>query len=266
MTEKPPWLGPNAKVNGRLGTTQTTAQVIPDLFTKGMLTASKATLVEGAVNGFIIENNQLTNVLVNGSPLKTDSTLIALGPWSVLACRWLPLPGVFGLKGHSLIFRFNPDDPKALFVKLEYKTGNISTPEVMPRMDGSTYVCGLSGDAPLPIDPTNVGVEEGGPEKLLEMIKLFSPDLGKAEIISAQACYRPVTQDGLPLIGAIPNVRGAYISTGHGVWGMLNGPGSGEAIAELILDGYTHTIDISPFNPNRLPSLDASSVMEQYSR
>ena len=48
-----------------------------------------------------------------------------------------------------------------------------------------------------------------------------------------------MTQDGLPLIGAIPGARGAYVATGHSVWGILNAPATGEAMAELILDGAT---------------------------
>jgi glycine/D-amino acid oxidase-like deaminating enzyme len=35
---------------------------------------------------------------------------------------------------------------------------------------------------------------------------------------------------------------------------MLNGPASGEAMAELILDGRAG-IDLAPFDPARLPSL-----------
>ena len=46
-----------------------------------------------------------------------------MGPWSILAARWLPLPGVFGLKGHSLVFETGTRiPPEALF--LEYRGGN----------------------------------------------------------------------------------------------------------------------------------------------
>ena len=55
--------------------------------------------------------------------------------------------------------------------------------------------------------------------------------------LARQACFRPVTRDGLPLIGAIPGLAGAYVATGHSVWGILNAPATGEAMAELILDG-----------------------------
>ncbi len=36
------------------------------------------------------------------------------------------------------------------------------------------------------------------------------------------------------------------------LWGMLNGPATGEAMAELIVDGATSTVDITPFDPARL--------------
>jgi glycine/D-amino acid oxidase-like deaminating enzyme len=54
--------------------------------------------------------------------------------------------------------------------------------------------------------------------------------------LSACRRYRPVTGDGLPLIGAVPGTRGAYVATGHGVWDILNAPATGEAMAELILN------------------------------
>ena len=259
----PDWLGPQAAVHGALGTPETTAQVTPDLFTKGMLAASGAALLEGAVEGIAIEDGRAVGAVVDGATVAADGVVVAMGPWSILACQWLPLPGVYGLKGHSLVFRFAPDTPSGLFVELEDEDGDITTPEVMPRPDGTTYVCGLSGDDPLPVDPRHVSTEPGGPEKLRAMTALFAPGLAAAEVIAAQACYRPVTQDGLPLMGAVPGIDGAYVATGHGVWGMLNGPATGEAMAELILHGAAATVDLSPFDPGRLPALDAGRLVTE---
>jgi glycine/D-amino acid oxidase-like deaminating enzyme len=45
-------------------------------------------------------------------------------------------------------------------------------------------------------------------------------------------------------------VAGAYVATGHSVWGILNAPASGEAMAQLILDGASH-LDLSAFDPGR---------------
>ena len=69
-----------------------------------------------------------------------------------------------------------------------------------------------------------------------------------------------MTQDGVPLIGRVPGSEGAYIATGHSVWGILNAPATGEALAELIVDGRAETIDLDPFDPARMRPLDPSMV------
>ena len=37
--------------------------------------------------------------LDSGEIVEGDAVVIAMGPWSILATRWLPLPAVFGYKG-----------------------------------------------------------------------------------------------------------------------------------------------------------------------
>ena len=255
--ERLDWLGPTAAVCEQIGTEETTAQVHPALFTQSMMKAAEARgaqLVTGTVEGVALsqDGQRVTGAIVDGENLEADAVVIAMGPWSILACKWLPLPAVYGLKGHSLVFRFSPADPRTLFVELETDAGEIETPEVMPRTDGTTYVCGLSGEASLPVDPAEVRVEPGSPERLRAMTAAVSPELGAAEVLAAQACYRPVTEDGIPLIGRVPGVDAAFVATGHSVWGMLNGPATAEAMAELIVDGAATTVDIAPFDPARL--------------
>ena len=102
------------------------------------------------------------------------------------------------------------------------------------------------------MDPAEVDVDDGSPEKLRDMAAAVSKELGSASILAKQACFRPVTEDGIPLIGKVDGVEGAYVATGHRVWGMLNGPATGEAVTELIVDGRATTVDIAPFDPQRL--------------
>jgi glycine/D-amino acid oxidase-like deaminating enzyme len=52
----------------------------------------------------------------------------------------------------------------------------------------------------------------------------LSPVLRPERLIARQACFRPVTQDGLPLIGNVPQSEGVYVATGHSVRGILNAP------------------------------------------
>jgi len=61
---------------------------------------------------------------------------------------------------------------------------------------------------------------------------------------------RPMTPDGLPVIGKISGVSNLYISSGHAMLGVTLAANSARAITDLILDG-TSAIDISSFNPER---------------
>jgi glycine/D-amino acid oxidase-like deaminating enzyme len=253
----PDWVAREAIVHQQLGTTATTAQVHPAEFTKGMLNAAiarGARLRLGSASAVEIGSGgvRIRGVVLDGELIEGDAVVIAMGPWSALAARWVPMPMVYGLKGHSLILRNpGPISPHALFVECEAEDGTIDAPEVFPRPDGTTYVCGLSSEAPLPLDPAEVTSDAGAQARLKAMIGTFAPALAEAEIIAAQACYRPVTRDGLPLIGRVPAVEGLYVATGHSVWGILNAPATGEAIAELIVEGKSRKVDISAFDPGR---------------
>ena len=256
------WLSPGVAVNRRLGSTATTAQVHPREFTRALMDAARAQGAElrrGRVMGLRRRDDgaRVTGVDLEGEFLECDAVVIAMGPWSVLAARWLPLPGVYGLKGHSLVLMTGTTVPaEALFLEYQQENGDVATPEVFPRADGTTYVCAISSDSPLPIDPKAVAPDPGAIERLQQMCSGLSPVFARAHVLARQACYRPVTADGLPLIGRVADVEGAYVATGHSVWGILNAPATGEAVAELIIDGSARTIDLSPFDPGRMAPLE----------
>ena len=262
---KPAWLAERVMVHDRIGSTETTAQLDPAVFTRAMMRAAEAQgaqLQEGVAEGIVMspDGKRATGAVIDGKDTKADAVLIAMGPWLILACRWLPLPRTFGLKGHSLVFRFQPDNNATLFAEIETEEGDVETPEIVPRVDGTTYVCGLSSQALMPADPARVTADEGAFEKLRQLTACVSTELADAEIIAKQACHRPLIEDGLPFIGAVAGVEDAYIAKGHSVWGMLNGPATGEAMAELLLQGAPQHIDLTPFNSARQPPLDPDRV------
>jgi len=255
----PDWVARGARLQQRLGTVATTAQVDPAAFTRAMMAAARergARLHSGSVTGLerSADGTRLTGVRVDGALVGGDAVVIAMGPWSALAAPWLPMPMIYGLKGHSLVFRPpRPVSPHALFVECEAEDGLVDTPEVFPRADGTVYVCGLSSEAPLPADPAAVAPDPEAAERLRAMVASFAPALAAAEVVATQACYRPVARDGLPLIGRVPGLGAAYVATAHSVWGMLNAPATGEALAELIVEGASATVDLAAFDPARLP-------------
>ena len=195
--------------------------------------------------------------LAGGEIVEGDAVVIAMGPWSILAACWLPLPAVWGCKGHSLVFETGETIPaEALFLEYREASGEILTPELFPRADGTTWVCAISTTGPVPVDPADVAPDKGVHARLEALCRKIAPALAAAPIKARQARFRPVTEDGLPLIGAVSGMDGAYVATGHSVWGMLNAPATGEAMSELILDGAARRVDLAPFVPGRLPPLD----------
>src|SRR5258708_1950223 len=141
---------------------------------------------------------------------------------------------------------------QGLFVDYRTADGRALEPEIFPRPDGEVYVCGMADPAPLPDSPDAVEVSEASCATLARAAGRVSTALAAARIVRRQACYRPVTDDGLPLIGRVPGVRGAYVATGHGPWGILNAPATGLAMAELVADGAASLVDLRAFDPARL--------------
>jgi glycine/D-amino acid oxidase-like deaminating enzyme len=198
-------------------------------------------------------------VEVDGDVIEADAIVVAMGPWSLLAAEWMSLPAVFGQRSPSLVYDTGTDvPPQALFLDYHDETGDVVSVEVFPRADGSTHITALSDVVPLPIDPAAVKPESEAIDRLQAIAERLSPLFRAERILARQACFRPVTHDGLPLIGKVPRSEGLYIATGHNVWGILNSPATGEAIAELIVEGATQSIDLAPFDPMRLPALDPS--------
>jgi glycine/D-amino acid oxidase-like deaminating enzyme len=260
------WLSKDITVLQRLGSTETTAQVHPGQFTAAMMQAAKAQGAElrlGQVTGVVRSRDgaSVKGVEVDREFVEGDAVIVATGPWSILAAEWLPLPAVYGLKGHSLIFETGTQIPaEALFLEYRERSGATQAPELFPRSNGTTYVCAISSESPLPIDPAEVSPDRGAIERLERMCADLSPALASAKILARQACFRPITRDGLPLIGRIPGVEGTYVATGHSVWGILNAPATGEAMAELITEGAAHTIDLACFDPGRFRPLDPARL------
>src|SRR5712671_6622605 len=161
------WLSGSVAITGRLGSPQTTALVEPRAFTMGLMRAAEAlgaTLKRGTVEALVRSPSgaAVGVVLEGGETVEGDAVVIAMGPWSILAARWLPLPAVFGFKGHSLIFRTGDAIPaEALFLEYREASGEVLTPELFPRSDGTTWVCAISTTGPLPIDPAKVSPDDG---------------------------------------------------------------------------------------------------------
>ena len=205
MPEELAWLDSQGIPYAVLGTPATTAQVHPARFTQTLLDAALergAQLRIGCVDGLEVSQGQVRGVRVDGQLLPTDTVVIAMGPWSGRAAAWLPLPPVWGLKGHSITLQPTAAIPaQALFVDYVTATGERLAPEVYPRPDGEVYLCGLSEEVAL---LRVLSWYSHVPRQVLSSNRLPGSCHRPWPVLvpqRVQACYRPVTEDGLPFPG-----------------------------------------------------------------
>ena len=258
MSGTPEWIDGAVESHYTMGGTSTTAQVHPFKLTHAYMQAATdmvgSDVVIGTVEGltFNEDKTEVTGVKVDDRIIDANVVVIAMGPWTRQAAEWLKIPQVETGRTHSLLLR--PEEPvtaHAIFVEHHLKNGWFKEQEVYPRPDGDIYTCGMSDSAPLPDDPNEIDPNPDSCKQLRELSAKISTKISKADMYLTQACYLPLSPDGVPIIGQVPNVKGAFIATGHSCWGILNSPGTGAALAELILTGKCTIFDLSPFDPAR---------------
>ena len=219
--------------------------------------------------------------LEDGTTIAADKIIIACGPWTEKARYWFPenlqdyWPVITGVKCHSVLVQAPKTLSEAVFFErspsgdeeeeevpsrddageILLTTEQIASVEVYPRPDGDAYVNGLEGDEVIIEEEPGQEVVESDAVKNLELaLGQTSSMLKGVEAHTKQVCYWPETPDGLPILDCIDDFLGGsstYIAAGHSVWGILQGPISGKAITELILDGESSTIDLTPFKLER---------------
>ena len=63
----------------------------------------------------------------------------------------------------------------------------------------------------------------------------MSPGLADATFREVRVGLRPVSDDDLPILGALPDAPNVHVATGHGANGLLLGPLSGRLVADAIV-------------------------------
>src|SRR5690349_2288093 len=107
------WLTEDVSISHRIGTPQTTAIVHPRKFTQGIMQAAQqhgAQVRIGEITELMHERaGAVRGVALGDMTIEADATVIAMGPWSALAARWLPLPPIFGQQSPSLVYQTDSD-------------------------------------------------------------------------------------------------------------------------------------------------------------
>ncbi len=95
----------------------------------------------------------------------------------------------------------------------------------------------------------DVGVTAAGIREVLDEALRVAPGLSPARVGEIRTGLRPLSADGMPVLGALPGAEGVYVATGHGANGLQLGPYSAKLVADLMLGRDTE--DLTAFSIRR---------------
>lgn len=181
--------------------------------------------------------------LADGSRLKAETVIVALGAWSA-KLEGLPaaLP-VRPVRGQILHVR----------VPLNSRRGPVvadhSGRYVIPREDGSVLLGSTMEEADFEALPHDRSANQ---QTLLESAGWLWPVCREGEVVGHWAGLRPLSADGLPILGPDPAMGGLHYATGYGRSGILLAPLAGDIVADLVLQTRGHPVlDWSPYRVDR---------------
>jgi glycine oxidase len=93
-------------------------------------------------------------------------------------------------------------------------------------------------------------VTPDGMSRILTATMTLCPGLLRAKVRRSWAGLRPVTPDGLPVIGRDPALQGLWYATGHGRNGILLAGLTGRIVAQLF-GGEKPAQKVQPYAPER---------------
>ena len=135
--------------------------------------------------------------------------------------------------------------------------------EIYFRPEGELTLIGLEdgsvfGESP---DTDTNHAKKGFVERAIERICERIPQMENGRVHSAHGGYDGITPDQHPLLGAA-GPDGFYLDCGFSGTGFKIAPMVGLCMTEIILDGHSHSVDVSQFSPQRF--VDGKTVMGNY--
>src|SRR5579871_963934 len=166
-----------------------------------------------------------------------DVVILAAGAWSGGVGNVQPVPPVRPQRGQILAL-------DQASVALSHVLLTPGDPYFVPRCDGRIVVGATREDAGWDASLTASGIAW-----LLNRAMQVVPALGGCPIAEMWVGFRPLSADGLPLIGR-SEIDGLYFLTGHGPSGIAPLPGS-IALLMALVDDEAPPIPPEPFDPGR---------------
>ncbi len=230
-----PWLGPTegalwAAHEGAVEPERLVSALRQDAVRLGVvLSEDRVTAVES-------HGARVTGVAAGGARYAAEEVILAAGAWSG-TIGGLPRPvAVAPVRGQMAAFPWPAGARRAII----YGRGCYLVARGDEAIAGST----------MEYAGFNPEVTSAGLAGIFAGVTALCPAVTGADVRRTWAGLRPVTPDGLPIIGPEPRLTGLWYATGHGRNGILLAGLTGLLIKQLMA-GEPPAEDLAPFSPER---------------
>ncbi|WP_171122681.1 MULTISPECIES: FAD-binding oxidoreductase [unclassified Ruegeria] len=195
-------------------------------------------IIRATVEDIAYENGRVVGVRAGGETIACDTALITAGVWSgPLAARLGVSVPLESERGYHLELIEPSAMPRSPVMVASGKF--VATP-----MDGRIRLAGIVEFGGLDAAPSRAPFE-----LLKKNARAAFPGVTWKEEVEWMG-HRPAPADSIPIIGEVPNIKGAYLGFGHHHIGLTGGPKTGRLLAQMIADRTPNT-DVSVYAPSR---------------
>jgi len=224
---------------------RTAARVDGRLLNQALLKAAagrNVTVVRAGVDRLVLEGGRFAGVVAGADVHRAGHVIIAGGAWT---------PALAGPLGVSIAVA--PQRGQIIHLQVaEGATGDWPVVHAfhdhyIVSWSGGRVVAGATRETGSGFDPR---ITAAGVHEVLGEALRVAPGLASAGMLETRVGLRPLSADGLPVLGPIPGVAGAYVATGHGPSGLTLGPYSAALVCDLVR-GRAPALDLAPFRADR---------------
>lgn len=205
------------------------------------------TLNDVEVTGIEVEGGRVRGVSTPGGRIATDHVVNATGPWASVigSMAGVAIP-VEPLRRQIVVTTPIPALPRDFPFVIDFAKS------LYFHQEGEGILTGMSN--PYETPGFSQAVDAEWELVHLEAAMQRMPILEDAGIVSRWAGLYEVTPDAHPILGRVREVENFYCITGFSGHGFMHGPVCGLLLAEEILDGKAHTLDVSSLSLERFVS------------
>jgi D-amino-acid dehydrogenase len=220
------------------------AHLNPADFVRGLARLAEARGARFQTNTEVIgietEDGRVAAVRTTRGTFKPEQVVLAAGAWSPAVARGLSrlrLP-IQAAKGYSISIRRPEVSPNMPLLLAEARVGVTPMGPIL-RFAGTLEMAGLD----LAINERRVGA-------ILRGVREYVPGLETYELVEIWRGLRPVTPDGLPVLGRTQAYQNLIVAAGHAMVGQSLGPITGKLVAQVVC-GEKPEVDLAPLRAER---------------